>query len=120
AVHLGDGLQLNDFGFLERNNYNYARYELGRRITAPPATSAFSAHNGRYAVSRRMNDHGLHIADAFAVNRGSDRRDGGNEFFDVGVWTAGHDDLITRGNGIVNVPAKLFTYYERSGPRNTH
>jgi len=120
AVHLGDGLQLNDFGFLERNNYNYARYELGRRITALPETSAFSAHNWRYAVSRRMDDHGLHIADAWAFNRGSDRRDGGNEFFEVAGWTSGHDDLITRGNGVVKVPAKLFAYYERSVPRKKH
>ena len=83
AVHLGDDLQLNDFGFLERNNFNYARYELGRRVTDLPETSAYNAHNWRYAVSRRMNDHGLHIADAWAFNRQSERRDGGNEFFEV-------------------------------------
>jgi len=117
AVHLGDGLQLNDFGFLERNNFNYARYELGRRITDLPASSVFNAHNWRYAVSRRTNDHGLHIGDAWAFNRGSDRRDGGNEFFDIAGWTAGHDDLITRGNGMVDVPSKLFAFYERFRPR---
>lgn len=117
AVHLGEGLQLNDFGFLERNNFNYARYELGRRITDLPASSVFNAHNWRYAVSRRTNDHGLHIGDAWAFNRGSDRRDGGNEFFDIAGWTAGHDDLITRGNGMVDVPSKLFAFYERFRPR---
>ncbi len=120
AVHLGDGLQLNDFGFLERNNYNYARYELGRRLTDLPETSAFSAHNWRYALSRRMNDHGLKIADAWALNRGSDRRDGGNEFFELAGFTAGNDDLITRGNGFVKVPSKLFAFYERSMPRKAH
>ncbi|MCA1714970.1 MAG: DUF5916 domain-containing protein, partial [Gammaproteobacteria bacterium] len=36
ALHLGDNLQLNDFGFLDRNNYNYVRYELGHRITDLP------------------------------------------------------------------------------------
>jgi len=117
AVHLGDGLQLNDFGFLERNNFNYARYELGRRVTDLPAASVFSAHHWRYAVSRRSNDHGVHIGDAWAINRASDRRDGGDEFFDIAGWTAGHDDLITRGNGVVDVPSKLFAYYERSRPR---
>jgi len=120
AVHLGDGLQLNDFGFLERNNFNYARYELGRRVTDLAATSAFNAHNWRYAVSRRSNDHGLLIGDAWAFNRASDRRDGGNEFFDIAGWTAGHDDLITRGNGVVDVPSKLFAFYERSRPRKGH
>ena len=117
AVHLGDGLQLNDFGFLERNNFNYARYELGRRVTDLPDTSPFNAHNWRYAVSRRTNDDGLHIGDAWAFNRSSDRRDGGNQFFEVAGWTSGHDDLITRGNGAVRMPSKLFLFAERFRPR---
>ena len=120
AVHLGDGLQLNDFGFLERNNFNYARYELGRRVTDLPETSPFNAHNWRYAVSRRTNDDGLHIGDAWAVNRGSDRRDGGNQFFEIAGWTAGHDDLITRGNGAVRMPSKLFLFAQRFRPRKGH
>ncbi|MDQ3510368.1 MAG: DUF5916 domain-containing protein, partial [Pseudomonadota bacterium] len=117
ALHLGSELQLNDFGFLERNNFNYARYELARRITDLPATSRYSSHNWRYAVSRRANDHGVHIADAWAVSRSSERRDGGNQLVEVAGWTSGRDDLITRGNGVVRVPAKLFVYAERFRPR---
>ncbi len=120
AVHLGDGLQLNDFGFLERNNFNYARYELGHRVTDLPDTSAYSSHSWRYAVSRRANDDGVHIGDAWAFNRGSERRDGGNQFFEVAGWTSGHDDLITRGNGVVRVPSKLFAFAERFRPRKGH
>ena len=116
-VHLGDGLQLNDFGFLERNNFNYARYEVERRLTDLPETSPYSAHDVRGAVSRRVNDDGVHIADAWAVNRFSERRDGGNQFMEVAGWTAGHDDLITRGNGVVKMPAKLFAFAERFRPR---
>ena len=33
------------------------------------------------------------------------------------MWSAEPDDLITRGNGIVEVPAKLYAYYERFRPR---
>lgn len=120
ALHLGDQLQINDFGFLERNNFNYARYELGHRITDLPESSPNSSHDWRYAVSRRTNDHGLHIADAFAINRFSERRDGGNQFFEISGLTSGHDDLITRGNGAVNVPAKLFLFGERFRPRKEH
>lgn len=117
AVHLGDALQLNDFGYLERNDFNYARYELARRLTELPETSAFNAHEVRAAVSRRMNDSGLHIADAWAANRSSERKDGGNQFMEIAGWTSGHDDLITRGNGAVKVPAKLFAFVERFRPR---
>ena len=120
ALHLGRDLQLNDFGFLERNDFNYARYELARRVTDLPETSAYAAHDWRYAVSRRTNDSGVHIADAWAVNRSSERRDGGNAMLDIAGLTAGHDDLITRGNGVVKVPGKLYLYAERFRPRKGH
>lgn len=120
VLHTGGALQLNDFGFLDRNNFNYARYELARRITDLPAESPFSSHQWRYAVSRRTNDDGVHIADAFAVNRGSERRDGGNQFFEIAGWTSGHDDLITRGHGVVRMPARLYAFAERFFPKKRH
>jgi hypothetical protein len=48
-LHLGDKLQLNDFGFLERNNFNYARYDLGKRFTDFPETSQYSAADWHWA-----------------------------------------------------------------------
>jgi hypothetical protein len=116
-LHLGDKLQLNDFGFLERNNFNYARYDLGKRFTNLPETSRYSAVDWHWATSRRVNDHGLHIADAYAMNRNGQLRDGGNDFFEIASWSSGHDDRILRGNGIVNMPAKYFLFYERNRPR---
>ncbi|MEO6264133.1 MAG: DUF5916 domain-containing protein [Luteimonas sp.] len=117
GLHLGGDLQLNDFGFLERNNYNYLRYELGHRVSSLPETSSYASHDWRYAVSRRASDSGVHIADAWSLSRGSDTRDGGNEFFEISGFTSGHDDRITRGHGVINVPAKLYLYYERFRPR---
>ncbi|MEO6064215.1 MAG: hypothetical protein ABIP49_00345, partial [Lysobacterales bacterium] len=40
-------------------------------------------------------------------------------FFNLAAFTAGHDDLILRGNGpgFVRVPEKLFAFYERFRPR---
>lgn len=117
ALHIGRDFQLNDFGYLERNNFNYVRYDLGRRVTDLPETSAYSGHDWHYAASHRSNDQGERIAWAASINRQSNRRDGGNEFFDVAMYSRGQDDLITRGNGIVKVPARLFAYYERFRPR---
>jgi len=120
GLHLGDQLQLNDFGFLERNNFNYLRYELGHRITDLPEDSSFSAHDWRYAVARRSNDHGVHIADAASISALSDRRDGGNQYFEMVGFTEGHDDRITRGHGVVDVPGKFYLFFERFRPRKGH
>ena len=119
-LHTGGSLQLNDFGFLDRNNFNYARYEISRRFTALPDSSPYASHQWRFATSRRSNDDGVHIGNAFAVNRDSERRDGGNEFFEIAAWTPGHDDLITRGNGVVDHPGRLYAFVERFFPKKKH
>jgi hypothetical protein len=119
AEHLGRHLQLDDFGFLDRNNFNYARYDLGKRITDLPKDSIYASHDWHVAVSRRVNDDGVKIADAWSVNRQSDTRNGGSEYFEFTGFSTGKDDLITRGNGVVNVPAKLYGYYERFWPHGS-
>jgi hypothetical protein len=120
VLHLGKDLQLNDFGYLERNDFNYVRYELGHRLSNLPAGSSYASHDWRYAVSHRATDGGVTIAEAWSINRTSDTRDGGNEFFEVAQFTPGYDDLVTRGHGIVRVPGKLYGYYERFWPRRKH
>jgi hypothetical protein len=117
VLHTGGDLQLNDFGFLDRNNFNYARYELAHRITDLPESSPYNAHQWRYATSVRYNDDGLHLYDAIAFNRQSDFKDGGNMFWELASYSPGYDDLITRGNGAVRIPAKYFAFIERYWPR---
>lgn len=116
-LHTGSALQLNDFGFLERNNLNYGRYELARRLTDLPESSPYRSHEVRVATSRRVNDDGIHLFDAWAVNRYSEHKDGGNQFMEAVGMSDGRDDLILRGNGVVNVPAKLYLFAERYRPR---
>ncbi len=120
VLHSGENLQLNDFGFLDRNNFNYARYEISRRFTALADSSPYASHQWRFAASRRSNDNGVHIGNAVAVNRNSERRDGGNQFFEIAAWTPGHDDLITRGNGVVDHPGRLYAFAERFFPKKKH
>ena len=120
VLHSGGDLQLNDFGFLDRNHFNYGRYEISRRFTALPEASPYASHQWRLAASHRSNDSGVHIGDAFALNLYSERRDGGNQFFELAGWTPGHDDLITRGNGVVAHPGRLFAFAERFFPKKRH
>ncbi len=119
-LHTGGDVQLNDLGFLDRNNYNYGRYEISRRFTSLPDTSPYASHQWRFAASRRSNDNGVHIGDAFVLNRGSERRDGGNQFFELLGWTPGHEDLITRGHGAVDHPGRLYGFAERFFPKKKH
>lgn len=119
-LHLGDGLQLNDFGYLERNNFNYLRYEMRRRVTDLPKNSRYRSQDWGYVISRRRNEHGDTIFGAVQVQRTSDTTGGGTEFFAVTALTSGYDDLITRGNGKVRVPARLALEFNRNWPRRDH
>jgi hypothetical protein len=113
AVHLGANLQLNDFGFLERNSFNYARYEVAKRQADLPDASRFASHLNRYAVSSRYNDRGLRLFNTVAINQHSEYRDGGNRFMDVFVTGTVNDDLVLRGNGVVRFPARIGLFAER-------
>ena len=86
-------------------------------MTDLPQDSAYSAHDWRYAVSRRSNDHGVHIADAFSVDLFNDLRNGGSSWFGIAGFGPGHDDLVARGNGVVDTPAKAYLNYEHFRPR---
>jgi hypothetical protein len=113
AVHLGANLQLNDFGFMERNSFNYLRYEVAKRQADLPEASRFASHQTRYAASSRYNDRGLRLFNTVAINRFSEYRDGGNRFVDLFVTGPTNDDLVLRGNGFVRLPGRVGLFAER-------
>ena len=117
AVHLGGDLELNDFGYLDRDDYNLARYELRKRLVTMPERSAYRSVEWRGAVSYRGNDSGLLIGHVAAIKRQAERKDGGNEFTDISLWSPGYNDRILRGNGAVRVPQRLFALHERFRPK---
>lgn len=117
ALHLGDELELNDIGYLDRNDFNYLRYEIARREDAPAEGSRQASYETRWATSVRRNTSGLLIAYAAAIQRYAELRDGGNEFWDAGVWSSGHDDRILRGNGVVRTPERVYLFWERTRPQ---
>jgi Domain of unknown function (DUF5916) len=119
-VHLGADLQLNDFGYLDRNSFNYLRYEMKHRITNLPDSSVYRSKDWGYAASIRYNDSGDRLFGAAQINRHSETRDAGNEFFEITWLSNGVNDLITRGNGNVKIPQRLFAFYERFRPRKGH
>jgi len=119
-LHLGDDLQLNDFGYLDRNNFNYLRYEIRHRITDIPESSSYRTKDWGFATSMRHNDHGEQLYAAAQVSRSSETRVGGNEYIEFTWFSNGVNDLITRGNGNVKLPARFLGFYERFRPRRGH
>jgi hypothetical protein len=117
AMHFGDSLEVNDFGYLSRNNLNYRHYQVSKRVTDLPAGSAFASHDWRARVSATDNDHGLPLQRQFRLSRQSQLRDGSSLFAQLNVNSAGYDDRITRGRHPLRTPPNFNSHAEFSRPR---
>jgi len=118
AMHFNDKLQINDFGFLERNNFDYAHWEVRKRITGLPADSRYADHDWHFRIDALDNDHGLTLRRELRINRTSNLRDGSNEFAQINIDSAGYDDLLTRGHGALHLPPAINSHFEHTGPRH--
>jgi hypothetical protein len=118
AMHFGDQLQINDFGYLSRNNFNYAHWEVRKRNTALPADSAYSSQDWRFRIDALDNDHGLRLRRQLRLARISELRNGAGEQVNLNINSAGWDDLLTRGHGALFLPPSLDFTYERISPRH--
>jgi hypothetical protein len=77
----------------------------------------FSSHDWRWRISATDNDHGLPLQRQFRMSRASQIRDGGNMFAQINLNTAGYDDRILRGHGVVHTPPSWNAFTERYRPR---
>lgn len=119
-MHFGNELQLNDAGFLSRNSTNYAHWQVNRRFTDLPAQSRYASKDWRWRISTDYNDHGDKLGPQFRISRESRLRNGSYEFGQININGAGVDDLLTRGNGVVNVPPNFNSFFNYKRPRVGH
>ena len=117
AMHFSDDLEVNDFGYLGRNNLIYGHWQLSRRLTDRPSDSAYSSHDYRGRIIGIDNDDGLRVQRQLRLIRQSDRRDGGSEYLQLNLNAPGYEDLLTRGNNPLYRPGNFGLSWERIRPR---
>jgi hypothetical protein len=117
GMHFGDELQLNDAGYLSRNNYNYAHVQLSRRFTELPETSRYASKDWRGRFIETYDDHGQLLNHQLRLTRESRWRNGSWEYGQIVINSAGVDDLVTRGNGAMNRPPSFGSYFTIERPR---
>lgn len=79
GMHFGDDLQINDFGYLDRNDLNYAHWEVRKRYTDMPEASSYSSKEWRVRINAVNNDRGLRLRRQLRISRSSNLRDGSTE-----------------------------------------
>src|SRR3546814_12008435 len=116
-MHFGDELQINDLGYRSQNDLNYGHWEVSRRFTGLPEESRYASKDWRWRISRITNDHGQLLRDQLRISRRSQLRNGSSEYAQVNVNSSGVDDLLTRGPGVVKLPANFNAAFEYDRPR---
>ena len=117
GMHFGDDLQINDAGYLSRASTNYVHWQVNRRFTDLPETSRYASKDWRWRISTNRNDSGQLLNHQFRVSRESRLRNGSYEYAQINVNSAGVDDLLTRGHGVVNRPPNFNAYFNYERPR---
>jgi hypothetical protein len=120
GMYFGHRLDIDDFGYLPRNDMEYLHWEVRQRVTDLPADSAYASHLWRYRISAQDNTEGRRISRRFRIQRDSRRRDGGDEEWRLDMFTAAYDDLLTRGGNPLHTPPTAKLTYERESPRIGH
>ncbi len=120
AMHFGDSLDINDAGYLQRNDEDYFHWQINRRFTDLPADSRYASKDWRWRLSSDHNDHGQLLGYQTRVSRESRLRNGSYEYAQININSAGYDDLLTRGNGALWLPPNFNTYFDYQRPRVGH
>jgi Domain of unknown function (DUF5916) len=117
GMYFGNDLQINDAGYLSRNSTRYAHWQVNRRFTDLPSESRYASKDWRGRISTDYNDHGQLLNHQLRISRESRIRDGSYEYGQINFNSAGADDLLTRGNGAVNLPPNFDAYFNYERPR---
>jgi hypothetical protein len=88
-----------------------------RRYANLPADSVYASHRWRFRVIGIDNDHGLNIERQLRIIRSSQRRDGGEVDIQLNLNAPAYDDLLTRGHGVLRIPAIHLLDWQRTSPR---
>jgi hypothetical protein len=106
-THYSRTLEFNDMGFMQRASFNRASYLIARRFRNFDESDARAGVIWRVRPELRYNDSGERLGHALGVFRESRQRSGSIFNTSLEVLGAGVDDLISRGNGDVQMDARL-------------
>jgi len=116
-IHYGKDFEVNDAGYLGRNDLNYGQFRVGRRITGLPKESPYASHNWEWQIDGSQNTDGRWLERQFRMSRNSQRRDAGDFHWNLQASAAAFDDRITRGNGLMRTESGFGGHIHRILPR---
>ncbi len=97
--HYDDDFEINDFGFLPRNNLNTVRYHHNKKLTNSTESSSVQQREYNLDIFHQSNDSGDVISRAYQINGSWEFKNATSLGWQVRYKEKGFNDLISRGNG---------------------
>ncbi|MGH8175562.1 MAG: DUF5916 domain-containing protein [Steroidobacter sp.] len=116
ALYIDDRFDLNDLGYMERNSLKQVEWETNRRI-AGDGESRVNGETQRLYTFYRENTQGERLQSRVQVSRDVQYMSAWRAYEEVRYVTSGVDDLISRGNGPVQLDSRVGAYFDVSSPR---
>ena len=106
-IHFSGDLDFTDMGFQQRASVNRANVSIARRYREFASGDRRAGVLWRLEPQLRLNDSGDRLGHFVRVAREAQQRSGATLNSTLDVTGEGVDDLISRGNGNVNIDARL-------------
>jgi len=100
-LHYDDTLDVNDMGYLRRNDLAEWYLSAVHDWTDFPEDSRTASVSMRAFATRPSNTDGVRLMDNISVMLGQNMRSGSDISLRINASLAGYDDLISRGHGLV-------------------
>jgi hypothetical protein len=115
-THYGRDLDFNDFGYQARSDFNSVDFYGTWRPQAERADGASMSYN--MSLDLNANDSGVRLPDQIFAYRQLNQGNGGFQSTQLLWLSAGYDDLISRGNGLMWRPQRFrFSHFYQSPQR---
>ena len=116
-THFDRELDFNDMGFQRRASLNEAEWTIDHQQSVDDPESTLRGRTWYLELQARSNDSGDPLPEVIVFDHKLQFRNGAEILLDFYRETSGFNDLISRGNGLVKVPARQQYYAEYESRR---
>jgi hypothetical protein len=116
-LHIDDRFELDDLGYMERNSLEQVEWETNRRVASVGEGARINGETQRLYMFYRENTDGDRLQSRVQVSRDVQYVSSWRSYYELRYITSGVDDLISRGNGPVQLDERGGAYFDVSSPR---
>lgn len=115
-LYIDEDFDLNDLGYMERNSLRQFEWDTNRSVAGVPG-GRINGETQRLYLIYRENDSGQRLQSRIQASRDVNYVSKWRAYEELRITPGGVDDLISRGNGPVQIDTRYSAYADVTSPR---